>query len=394
MKRSASSLWERIRQKASASLGNGLVPDQYRRMFLRKNHVLNASRTAAVGGVVLLGLLAGIVGLLRGWLRLDAEHHALSIALSIAFMAALAVLLCLYFLWKKRIIRSARFITLVNAATVAVCIAVVVWASVIAYPGPESLLFYAIGLFAFALFFYTTIWQSTVFYAGAHAAFVALMLVSAEPDGGVVQSILFTTGGALLAWVGSRMLYSARAGAFMSGVAQAELQHMSLTDPLLGISNRRKFDIAMQFSWNYCRREQKPISLAMIDIDYFKRYNDRFGHSRGDECLKQVTAAIGAMIHRESDELARVGGEELAFMLPLTPLEDAARIMEKARLAVAELKIENPDAPGGILTVSAGVAGTVPGAGRRITSPQELYQAADDALYNAKKQGRNRICLG
>jgi len=107
-----------------------------------------------------------------------------------------------------------------------------------------------------------------------------------------------------------------------------------------------------------------------------------------------VTAAIGAMIHRESDELARVGGEELAFMLPLTPLEDAARIMEKARMAVAELKIENPDAPGGILTVSAGVAGTVPGAGRRITSPQELYRAADDALYNAKKQGRNRICLG
>jgi len=132
----------------------------------------------------------------------------------------------------------------------------------------------------------------------------------------------------------------------------------------------------------------------MIDIDYFKRYNDRFGHSRGDECLKQVTAAIGTMIHRESDELARVGGEELAFMLPLTPLEDAARIMEKARLAVAELKIENPDAPGGILTVSAGVAGTVPGAGRRITSPEALYRAADDALYNAKKQGRNRICLG
>lgn len=394
MKRSASSLWERIRQKASASLGNGLIPDQYRQMFLRKNYLLNASRIIIADSIIFICVLAMAAGLLGGWFELGEERRALICVLSAVFAPASAVLLCLYFIWKKRIIRSIKIVKCMNTFSIFMCIAVVICAAVIAYPGPDSLLFYAVGLFAFALFFYTTIWQSMVFYAGAHAAFVALMLVSAEPDGNVAQSILFTTGGALLAWVGSRMLYRARAGGFMSDVAQAELQHMSLTDPLLGISNRRRFDIAMQFSWNYCRREQKPISLAMIDIDYFKRYNDRFGHSRGDECLKQVTAAIGAMIHRESDELARVGGEELAFMLPLTPLEDAARIMEKARMAVAELKIENPDAPGGILTVSAGVAGTVPGAGRRITSPQELYQAADDALYNAKKQGRNRICLG
>ncbi len=380
MKRSASSLWERIRQKASVSLGNGLIPDQYRRMFLRKNYLLNASRIIIADSIIFICVLVRAAGLLGGWFELGEERRALILILSAVFAPASAVLLCLYFIWKKRIIRSIKIVKRMNTFSIFMCIAAVICAAVIAYPSPDSLLFYAVGLFAFALFFYTTIWQSMVFYAGAHAAFVALMLVSAEPDGNVAQSILFTTGGALLAWVGSRMLYRARADAFMSDVVQAELQHMSLTDPLLGISNRRRFDIAMQFSWNYCRREQKPISLAMIDIDYFKRYNDRFGHSRGDECLKQVTAAIGAMIHRESDELARVGGEELAFMLPLTPLEDAARIMEKARMAVAELKIENPDAPGGILTVSAGVAGTVPGAGRRITSPQELYQAADDAL--------------
>jgi diguanylate cyclase (GGDEF)-like protein len=394
MKRSASSLWERIRQRASTSLGNGLVPDQYRRMFLRKNYLLNASRTAMVGAVALVAVLAQGLGLLGGWLRVEEEHRTTAIMISALLAAALAGMITFYILCKKHIFRSMKVIRGINFFGVIGCMSTVVYVSVASYPSPESMIIYVIGLFSFAIFLYTTVWQSVIFYVSAHVAFITMMLVCVPLDGNLAQTLFFTTVSVLLAWVGSRMLYSARAGAFMSDVAQAELQHMSLTDPLLGISNRRKFDIAMQFSWNYCRREQKPISLAMIDIDYFKRYNDRFGHSRGDECLKQVTAAIGAMIHRESDELARVGGEELAFMLPLTPLEDAARIMEKARLAVAELKIENPDAPGGILTVSAGVAGTVPGAGRRITSPQELYQAADDALYNAKKQGRNRICLG
>jgi len=216
---------------------------------------------------------------------------------------------------------------------------------------------------------------------------------SVRPNYDISQVIFATTASAVFAWIGSRILYRMRAGTFMSEVTQAELQHMSLTDPLLGISNRRKFDIAMQFSWNYCRREQKPISLVMIDIDHFKHFNDRFGHSEGDECLRLVTKTIAAMIHRESDELARVGGEELAFMLPLTGLQDAAEIMEKTRIAISELGIPNPGSPLGVITVSAGIACTVPGTGRSIRSPKELYETADNALYHAKNMGRNRICI-
>jgi diguanylate cyclase (GGDEF)-like protein len=243
------------------------------------------------------------------------------------------------------------------------------------------------------MFFYSPAWQSVAVYVFSQIVFITLLVVFWADRYDVTQSIFFSTACSIMAWIGSRVLYRVRAGAFMSDVTQAELQHMSLTDPLLGISNRRKFDIAMQFSWNYCRREQKPISLVMIDIDYFKRFNDRFGHSEGDECLRKVSKAISSMIHRESDELARVGGEELAFMLPLTALEDAVDIMEKARAAIVELNIPNPDAPPGIITVSAGVACTVPGVSRRITSSQELYEAADNALYHAKKTGRNRICI-
>ncbi|MFZ5974203.1 MAG: GGDEF domain-containing protein [Bacillota bacterium] len=393
MNKPISSLWERIRQKASVRFGNGSVPEQYRRMFRRKNNSVNAARCVSVVVLALFLVLVQALGVMGGLLQVQEPVKSTSLIASYVFMFLLVLILSVYLMIKRRIIRGTRIMAVLNHLTVGLCITFVVFIALLAYPMPESLMVYIIGLFAYAMFFYSSAWQSVGFYLLSHAVFVTLLIIFWADRYNLTASIFFSTACVIMAWMGSRILYRVRAGAFMSDVTQAELQHMSLTDPLLGISNRRKFDIAIQFSWNYCRREQKPISLVMIDIDYFKKFNDRFGHSEGDECLRRVSRTIGSMIHRESDELARVGGEELAFMLPLTPLEDAVDIMEKARAAIVGLGIPNPDSPHGVITVSAGVACTVPGVSRRVTSWQELYEAADNALYHAKKTGRNRICI-
>ena len=393
MSKSTSSLKESILQKASVKFGNGSVPEQYRRMFRRKNNNVNASRCITVEVLALVLVLGQTLGVMGGLMHIQEPAKSMGLTVSYIFMALLVLLLTMYFLIKRRILRGSRITAVLNHLSVAICLAFVICIALLTYPIPESIVVYSTGLFAYAMFFYSPAWQSVGVYVVAQIAFIALLVVIWADTYDVSQSIFFSAACSFMAWIGSRVLYRVRAGAFMSDVTQAELQHMSLTDPLLGISNRRKFDIAMQFSWNYCRREQKPISLVMIDIDHFKKFNDRFGHSEGDECLRRVTKTIGSMIHRESDELARVGGEELAFMLPLTALEDAVDIMEKARAAIIEQNIPNPDSPLGIISVSAGVACTVPGVSRRITSSQELYEAADNALYHAKKTGRNRICI-
>ena len=391
--KSITSLWSRIGHKASVRLGSGSVPAQYRRMFGRKNNSVNASRCVIVEVLAIAVVLGQIIGVVGGLVNVIEHVRGTALVASYVFVTTLCVLLFFYFLVKRRFIRGSRFTLALNHVSVVVCTAYVVFMSILIYPMTVSVVVYVLGLFSFAMFYYSPIGESVVVFGLSQAVYVTLLAVYRSGQYEISQAVFVTTACAVLAWIGSRILYRVRAGAFMSEVTQAELQHMSLTDPLLGISNRRKFDIAMQFSWNYCRREQKPISLVMIDIDHFKHFNDRYGHSEGDECLRMVTKAIGAMIHRESDELARVGGEELAFMLPLTALEDAVDIMERARTAVLELGIPNPDSPFGVITVSAGVACTMPGIGRRIESPQELYEAADNALYHAKKTGRNRICI-
>jgi diguanylate cyclase (GGDEF)-like protein len=168
------------------------------------------------------------------------------------------------------------------------------------------------------------------------------------------------------------------------------LRSMALMDGLTGVANRRKFDEDILAAWRLCFREQKPLSLIMVDVDYFKRYNDRYGHQAGDGCLKSVAQALSETVRRPYDLVARYGGEEFACVLPNTVLSGAVEIAERMQERVRTLGIEHSASDvNRVVTISLGVATLTP---TRDLEFQALIEAADKQLYEAKKAGRARVC--
>jgi two-component system chemotaxis family response regulator WspR len=170
------------------------------------------------------------------------------------------------------------------------------------------------------------------------------------------------------------------------------LQRLMNSDGLTGLSNRRHFDEYLELEWRRATREQTQLSLMMIDVDYFKAYNDNFGHLEGDEALRQVAKAIRASSSRPSDLPARYGGEEFALVLPNTSPGGARLLAEKLRQSIAGMNIPHiAPADGASLTVSIGLSTMVPQVG---SHSRQLIQNADQGLYAAKHNGRNQVVVG
>lgn len=170
--------------------------------------------------------------------------------------------------------------------------------------------------------------------------------------------------------------------------SNAVLQRLSVLDGLTGLANRRHFDEILQQEWKRAIRDESDISIILLDIDFFKRYNDNYGHQGGDDCLRAVSAALSKAIHRPGDFIARYGGEEFVAILPETSIDGAVKIAEMMRANVEAANI--PHAFSGAadhVTISLGIASVIP---KSEHAPQELIERADQALYKAKEQGRNR----
>lgn len=171
--------------------------------------------------------------------------------------------------------------------------------------------------------------------------------------------------------------------------ANFKLENLSISDGLTGISNRRNFDQYVTMSWKNCIRSSKPLSLIMADIDYFKLYNDRYGHLEGDECLKKVAREMSDTVRRPLDLVARYGGEEFVIVLPETDKDGAQIIAEQVRTNIESLLIPHEDSKVcKHVTLSLGVSTLVPTEGYSIES---LINDADKALYLSKSEGRNKI---
>lgn len=170
--------------------------------------------------------------------------------------------------------------------------------------------------------------------------------------------------------------------------ANHKLEKLTVTDGLTGIRNRRYFDTFLERSIATARDKQHAIGLLLIDVDFFKRLNDKYGHLVGDDCLKLVALLIQSQVHRDDDMVARYGGEEFAVLLPDTDLAGAQHIGEKIRkeIEATPFQDEHHDIQ---ITVSVGLHCLVPTEGY---SSYELIEAADQALYEAKLSGRNRVC--
>ena len=171
--------------------------------------------------------------------------------------------------------------------------------------------------------------------------------------------------------------------------ANQELRRLTSLDGLTGIANRRHFDSILIREWRRAMRQGEELSILMCDIDFFKQYNDTYGHLSGDECLRRVATTLTRTMDRGGDLLARYGGEEFIAVLPNTSLSGATFVAEQMRKAVAQLNIAHPETPYAQITASFGVAS---GIAMPETNPQDLIGAADQALYQAKHRGRNRVC--
>lgn len=168
--------------------------------------------------------------------------------------------------------------------------------------------------------------------------------------------------------------------------ANRTLELLALEDGLTGLANRRQFDLFLQAELERARRDGRFVALLMIDVDFFKPYNDHYGHPQGDECLRLVSLLIKQNMSRSGDLIARYGGEEFAAVLPGTDAVGAFLVAEKIRRAVQEAGFLHAKSPEGIITISLGVSARIP---TQEDIPEFLIAAADKALYTAKASGRN-----
>jgi diguanylate cyclase (GGDEF)-like protein len=190
----------------------------------------------------------------------------------------------------------------------------------------------------------------------------------------VASHVLVALAGAVLIIGAARLLLR----------AQSRLRRQALFDALTAIPNRRFF---IEHLMSELRPERMPLSLLICDIDFFKDFNDSLGHQRGDECLQAVARVLRGVIRRSGDFCARYGGEEFVVILPSTGLRSALAIGEIIRQAVTGLQVVHPGSPFGVVTISIGVAVDDSGS----LDDQALIRRADQALYRAKAEGRNRV---
>lgn len=228
-------------------------------------------------------------------------------------------------------------------------------------------------------------------YPNVYAAFLAgltipliamLALVEGQPGWGIIPAIVVMV---------IVLYYSAlqrRRDLMDDLISRFGLETDASEDKLTHIANRRRFDMTLEQTWALARRSGTPISLIMIDIDYFKQFNDKYGHQAGDKCLIQVAKALAESARRASDLVARYGGEEFVVLLNQTTRDDAYRLAERMRERVENLKIKNENTPSGYVTISLGGVTVFASDYEEAANP---LQHADKALYASKAAGRNQV---
>lgn len=169
--------------------------------------------------------------------------------------------------------------------------------------------------------------------------------------------------------------------------ATAQLERLTQIDGLTGLFNRRSFDAALAAEWRRLQRQQLPLGMLMVDVDHFKLYNDTYGHLAGDDALRSVSRALQQHVGREGDRVCRYGGEEFAILLPGADIAQCRKVADLIHAEVRQMKIPHVVEPERRLSISIGIACALPGCEH---PPESLVQAADQALYEAKKAGRNR----
>lgn len=264
---------------------------------------------------------------------------------------------------------------------------------------------YIIGIFIFAVFFYyPTNFSFLLFALNALFYFLCISFIN---TGDINTKSIYLThawiSGIIVtgaAWLFNRLLLDTQLRDFRNRKkieqqarelrhANDQLQRLAMIDGLTQVSNRRFFDERLDQEWRRLARSGEPLSLILCDVDYFKKYNDTYGHLAGDVCLQQVAKALQLAVKRPADVVARYGGEEFVIILPETGAAGALHVADQILRQVSSLRIPHRSSDiADHVTVSVGVATTIPSLD---TVPSQLVQKADESLYNAKQNGRNRV---
>lgn len=251
------------------------------------------------------------------------------------------------------------------------------------YTGFLVLTFYT--YFFVGLRFWPAFWTSLSIFA----ALMVTAVMREVPAGAQLYNGMFMLFANL---IGATGLYNIEYNRRKSFLEARELRKLAGSDPLTLLANRGTFTTHLDRTWRNCKRTGDALTVAMVDIDQFKKFNDQFGHQAGDDALVRVAALVGEVGSRPLDLAARYGGEEFVLVLPGCTLAHARERLQNLRRDIEDLDIKNPESPvSDVLTISAGVAQVYPQETDR--SADGLLQMADQALYSAKQQGRNRVVI-
>lgn len=264
---------------------------------------------------------------------------------------------------------------------------------------------YTVAIISIAVTPFFEPWLLFIIYISVHIMFVIFLPYFQKSNTLLFGNYINTTTFIVISWTISRILYKSKSNDFINKLIIREqnkelidinqklkksnqrLKKLSVTDSLTGLYNRRKFNELLNREWDTCKRYSTPISLIMVDIDYFKNFNDIYGHQAGDNCIVKVTSVLSNLVQRASDIVARYGGEEFIIALPHMDSKEAFAFAEKIRTKVESLHIHHGGSiTSKYVTISLGVYTVIPSSELSI---YRLIRAADKALYKAKADKRN-----
>ncbi len=383
------------------------VPEEYREEFeiaVEKINTARAKLMALSSVVIQILVLFASLALKGGVLFKKPESYYF--AMCAIFLAVMFLFLLLFIKLERNGAVNRKAIT---TAEIVLACTVLAWCagiSLLDQLTSGQVIVYTIAVLVVSVVPYFKPVVFLAIYIGVQTAFLILLPYFQKSEGQLYTNYIISTTFIVISWTISYIRYKKQVEDFnlkkliveknieLKRInkeleeANQKLEKLSQIDSLTGVYNRRMFDKTIKMEWNRCRRNFVPLSLIMIDIDFFKTYNDSHGHMVGDDCIKQVANILAAFSKRSSDIVARYGGDEFALILPYMEKEGALLVAEQIRKSTEESAICSLNtASKGFLTISAGVNSVIP---TENMSLEKFIEAADLALYKAK-ESRNSI---
>ena len=375
------------------------IPVEYKNEFERENNLINIAHIKNISLVIMLfsALTGAFVYFYEKTTLLITTPHAVIMHMVLLLLAAV-FFICTNRIEKKNKFNS-KFSYIVDKLFALCSLSWAMVFSINAQGTSGQITVYVIGITLIVGAVYIKPIAMAIIYLYVNSAFVIILPYFQQSRALVASHEINSLYLIAIAWFISRLLYQNRLKNYVQKkmieeknieliTLNTKLEQLSATDSLTGICNRREFDKVIQNEWNNSIQEKSLLSVALIDIDFFKAYNDSYGHLAGDDCIKMVVNIICSSVKDSTNCIARFGGEEFIAILPNADINRATYICKCIAEAVEALKLPHPNSPLSFVTVSIGVCTIIP---TQNYSYEYLVNNADKALYQAKHSGRNRV---